>query len=256
MHPPFETTPTLAALPGIHHGFFGRAGGVSDGDFASLNASRFVGDDLANVTENVHRAVMALRNGPLPIALAKQVHGVEVALVEDDYDLANRPEADALVTRRVGIALGILTADCVPVLLADRDAGVIGAVHAGWKGATGEVLARTVETMRSLGARPERVSAAIGPAISAANYEIGEDMAAQIADQFPDAVPFILTKGVKKPHFDVPGLVENQARALGIGAIETLPICTYAHPDRYFSHRFATHAGIAAGRQIALIART
>ncbi|RDE08747.1 peptidoglycan editing factor PgeF [Pelagibacterium lacus] len=255
MHPPLEKSPALTALSGIRHGFFGRQGGVSDGDFASLNASRAVGDDAGNVVENVHRAVMALKGGPIEVALTRQVHGTHVHVVDDTFDLANRPEADAMVTVRTGIALGILTADCVPVLLADARTGVVGAAHAGWKGAVGEILARTVEAMVALGARHEDITAAIGPAISVENYEIGEEMAQTISDRHPHAAGFIVTDGWPRPHFDVPGLVRHQALALGLAAVETTGGCTYAHPELYFSHRYATHTEIRTGRQIALIAR-
>lgn len=255
MHPPHEASPALAKLSGIRHGFFGRRGGVSEGEFASLNASRSVGDDLANVKDNVHRAVMALKSGPLPIALVRQVHGTDVLTVTRDYDLENRPEADAMVTTLPGIALGILTADCVPVLLADPDAGVIGAAHAGWKGAVGGILARTVEAMVALGATPGNITVAIGPSISANNYEVGEGFAQDIRSNFPDAAAFIVTEGKDKPHFDVPGLVLAQAGALGLKQIESVGGCTYAHPDLYFSHRYGTHHDSRAGRQIALIAK-
>lgn len=253
MTPPFETSSSLSALPRIRHGFFCRQGGVSDGDFASLNASRSVGDDLANVRENVHRAVMALKIGPVPVALAKQVHGTDVLFVGDEYELEKRPEADALVSARPGIALGILTADCVPVLLADAEAGVIGAVHAGWRGAVDGVLARTVQAMVALGAQPSRITASIGPAIAPESYEVGNEFADTIRRDYPDAVPFIVT-GKGKPHFDVPGLVEAQAKALGIGNIDRTGGDTYAAPDKYFSHRYATHQETKAGRQISLIA--
>lgn len=253
MTPRFETSSPLSALPRIHHGFFGRQGGVSDGDFASLNASRSVGDDLANVRENVHRAVMALKLGPVPVALAHQVHGTGVLTVDEHYDLENRPEADALVTNRPGLALGILTADCVPVLLADPEAGVIGAAHAGWRGAVDGVLARTVEAMIALGADAGRISAAIGPAIAAKSYEVGEDFSEAIRRDYPDAVSFIVP-GPSKPHFDVPGLVVHQAKTLGLYSIDAVGGDTYADPERYFSHRYGTHQGTRTGRQIALIA--
>lgn len=255
MHPPLETSPALSQLPGIRHGFFGRRGGVSEGEFASLNASRSVGDDLSNVKDNVHRAVMALRSGPLPIALVHQVHGTDVLTVTRAYDLENRPQADAMVTNLPGIALGILTADCVPVLLADAQAGVIGAAHAGWKGAVGGIVARTVEAMVALGATPGNITAAIGPSISVDNYEVGDAFAQDIRNTFPHAVDFITTVGGNTPHFDVPGLVLAQARALGLGQIERVGGCTYAHPDLYFSHRYGTHNDSRAGRQIALIAK-
>lgn len=255
MHPPLEKAPTLTELSGVRHGFFGRRGGVSAGDFASFNASRTVGDDAANVAENIHRAVMALKGGPIDVALVAQVHGTDVAVIDDSYDLAHRPEADAMVTRRPGIALAILTADCAPVLLADVEAGVIGAAHAGRKGALDEILARTVEAMTGLGASPANIVAAIGPSITAENYEIGDDMAAAIREHHPQAAGFIASQGRDKPHFDVPGLLRQQAQDLRLKVVETAGGCTYAHPDLYFSHRYATHHGTHTGRQIALIAR-
>lgn len=255
MHPPVEKSPAITAVTGIRHGFFGRRGGVSEGEFASLNASRSIGDDTANVVDNVHRAVMALKGGPIEVALARQVHGTLVHVVDKDFDLSDRPEADALVTGRAGIALGILTADCVPVLLADPGAGIIGAAHAGWKGAVGGIVANTVSAMETLGAVRSHIIAAIGPAISAENYEIGDEMAEEISSRHPDAAGFIVTDGFAKPHFDVPGLVLAQAKALGLGTVDSVGSCTYAHPEIYFSHRHATHNNTRAGRQIALIAR-
>ncbi|AEQ52185.1 peptidoglycan editing factor PgeF [Pelagibacterium halotolerans] len=255
MHPPLEKSPAITAASTIRHGFFGRRGGVSEGEFASLNASRSVGDDAGNVIDNVHRAVMALKGGPIEVALVRQVHGTHVLTVDGTFDLQQRPEADAMVTDRSGIALGIVTADCAPILLADPKAGIIGAAHAGWKGAVGGILANTIAAMERLGASRANIVAAIGPAISAENYEIGEEMANEIRTQFPDAADFIVTDGWPKPHFDVPGLVLAQAKSLGIGTVESVGSCTYAHPDLYFSHRYATHNNTRAGRQIALIAR-
>ncbi len=253
MHPPFETSSALSALPRIRHGFFGRKGGVSEGEFAALNASVSVGDDPGNVRENIHRAVMALKLGPVPVAMARQVHGTSVVTVNEHSDLDQRPEADALVTNRPGIALGILTADCAPVLLADPEAGVIGAAHAGWRGAVDGVLTRTVDAMIALGAKAGRISAAIGPSIAPESYEVGEDFAAMIARDFPDAAAFIVP-GPGKPHFDVPGLVEAQGRALGLYSIGRAGGDSYADPERYFSHRYGTHKGLRMGRQISLVA--
>lgn len=254
MHPPLETCSDLSALPDIRHGFFGRRGGVSEGEFAALNASRAVGDDPANVDENIHKAVMALKSGPLPVAMVTQVHGAEVLTVTEASDLSARPEADALVTGRAGVALGVLTADCAPVLLADPHARVIGAAHAGWRGAVSGVLANTVAAMEALGARRDAITAAIGPTISAANYEVGTDFAKTIAETFPDSDRFVLTEGFAAPHFDIAGLLVSQARALGLKSITQIGGCTYAQPELYFSHRSATHTDTRAGRQISLIA--
>src|SRR5690606_32967394 len=156
------------------------------------------------------------------VALGKQVHGTDVHIVEKAFTPETRPEADALVTTRPGIALGILTADCAPVLFADPEAGVIGAAHAGWKGAVSGILARTVEAMAGLGAARSNSVAAVGAAISAEYYEIGEEMATTIRNDFPQAVAFIVTDGWPKPHFDVPGLVRHQAEALGLKSVEAV----------------------------------
>lgn len=256
MHPPLEQSSALARAPGIHHGFLGRRGGVSEGEFASLNASRYVGDDFGNVADNVHRAVMALKAGPVPVALVKQVHGTAVHTVTGRMDLDNRPEADAMVSAVSGIALGILSADCAPLLLADPEAGVIGAAHAGWRGAVAGVLENTVAAMEALGAVRRHILLAIGPAISAAHYEVGPDFAETLRTRYPEAADFLVCRpGSERPQFDLIGLVRHQGQTRGLKAIETVGGCTYGHPDLYFSHRHATHNDTRAGRQIALIVK-
>jgi polyphenol oxidase len=256
MHPPMDKSPALTATAGIHHGFFGRRGGVSEGEFASLNTSSRVGDDKANVADNLHRAVMALKSGPVPVALVNQVHGNAVHVIASKSDIDTRPEADALVTNLSGVALGILTADCAPILLVDPQAGVIGAAHAGWRGAVEGVVAKTVAAMVELGAAPDAIVAAIGPSIAAADYEVGPDFAQTIRTDFPHAKDFLLeVEGSDRPHFDVPGLVTAQAHGLGLAKVEIVGCSTYADPERYFSHRYATHQGARTGRQIALIVR-
>ncbi|GGA45157.1 peptidoglycan editing factor PgeF [Pelagibacterium lentulum] len=256
MHAPLEQSPALNQIRSIRHGFFGRRGGVSEGEFAALNASISVGDDSGNVAENIHRAVMALKAGPLPVAMAKQVHGTDVLTIRAGHDFKARPEADALVTDQPGIALGILTADCVPILLADPESGIIGAAHAGWRGAVGNILAATVNAMAELGAGVEDIVVAIGPSISAPAYEVGDTFAQMIREQFPHTSDFLATKGYEKPHFDVPGLVRHQAEDLGLATFEQVGGCTYHSPELYFSHRHATHSGTRAGRQISLIAKS
>lgn len=254
MNAPTETSPALSTAKTIRHAFFGRRGGVSEGEFASLNTSRRVGDDPANVAENLHRATMALKAGARPLVTVRQVHGTTVYVHEGQQRPAEHPEADAVVTRERGVVLGIRTADCVPVLFADAEAGIIAAAHAGWRGAVDGVVSRTVEAMIRLGADPSRIAAAIGPAISAENYEVGEDFARTIAENYAEALPFVIREGHSSPHFDVPGLVLSQLSALGI-ASDRVGGCTYAHPELYFSHRYSTHHGGRAGRQIALISQ-
>lgn len=251
MHPPYETAPSLDDLGDVRHGFFGRQGGVSEGEFASLNVSVSVGDAALAVAENRRRsgAALGLESGP-PV-LVRQVHGTRVHHATGPIADADRPEADALVTAVPGLALGILTADCVPVLLADPQARVIGAAHAGWRGAVEGVVGATVAAMRALGADPDRIRAAIGPAITAQNYEVGDTFAQALNAEHPQAVPF-LVEGPNAPHFDVPGLVLAQLQAAGITA-DRVGGCTYAQPERYFSHRRATHDGTRTGRQIAMI---
>lgn len=245
-------SPALKALPGVSHGFFTREGGASTGLYAGLNCGFGSGDERANVARNRAHVRQMLEADAL--ITAYQVHSATVHRVTRPWPPGEAPEGDAMVTDVPGIALGILTADCAPILLADRQAGVIGAAHAGWKGAVGGVLTRTVEAMEALGATRASITAAIGPAISARNYEIGEEMAQTIRSNFPHAADFIVTDGFENPHFDVPGLVRREADSLGLKAVETVGGCTYASPDLYFSHRYATHNAIRTGRQIALIA--
>jgi YfiH family protein len=249
---PREQSPALATLPGVSHGFFGRRGGVSASDFASLNMSATLGDDPALVARNRGLAVTSLGFPDDSLALVKQVHSATVLTIASPETAAARPAADGMVTALPGVVLGILTADCAPVLLADPEAKVIGAFHAGWKGAIGGIAAETVRAMTALGADPARIAAAIGPTISQANYEVGPDFTAELLRQHPDAGRRISLPGGRE-HFDLPGFVADLLREAGIGRIDDLALCTYAAPDQYFSHRYATHRGTTTGRQIALI---
>ena len=246
-----DLSPTLSGFEGIKHAFFGRRGGVSTGDFASLNVSETLGDDLSNVAKNRAQAVESIGFPGSALATLKQVHSTAVLTLTAPSP--ERPEGDAIVTATPGLVLGILTADCAPVLLADPEAGVIGAFHAGWKGAIGGIAEGTVRAMAALGADPARIVAAIGPTISAPNYEVGPDFAADLLAKHPKAENRLSAPGGDREHFDLPGFVLDRLRDAGVGLTENLAICTYAHPDRYFSHRYATHRGTATGRQIALI---
>jgi polyphenol oxidase len=253
MSAPFVAS-DLVPGSGIRHGFFGRQGGVSTGPFASLNVSTASGDDLNHVAHNRGQAAETLGFSSSTLVTVAQVHGTDVVTVTAASPASQRrPEADALVTDVRGLALGILTADCAPVLLADPVAGVVGAFHAGWKGAMAGVALRTVEAMVRRGAVPDRIVAAIGPTISAANYEVGAEFAANLLAQHDNAAHRIITPSGGIAHFDLPGFVADQLRAAGLEQVDQLDICTYAEPDRYFSHRHATHHGTTTGRQIALI---
>lgn len=244
-----------AGLSGLPHGFFTRHGGVSTGLYASLNCGPGSSDDTAAVQEN-RRRVAATLNAPHGLVSLYQVHGREVVVVGDDYDITQRPKADGLVTRRRGIALGILSADCAPVLFADAQAGVIGACHAGWRGALAGVTDATIEAMIALGAKRERIRAAIGPCIAQLSYEVS----APFRDEFLAAdtgnAAFFAT-GKRDGHwqFDLPAYLMQRLRRAGVVA-ENLGLDTCSDPDRFFSYRRMTLLKEADyGRQVSAIAR-
>ena len=212
------------------------------------------GDDLNLVASNRAQAVESLGFPAKSLATLRQVHSNSVVAVAMAAAAGEMPAADAMVTNVPGLVLGILTADCAPILLADAQAGVIGAAHAGWKGAVGGIVKATVLAMVGLGADPARVVAAIGPTISAANYEVGPQFAADLLAQHPQAASRIARPNGGREHFDLPGFIADQLRGAGVGRVHDMGICTYADPKRYFSHRRATHEGTVTGRQIALIA--
>jgi YfiH family protein len=230
-------------LDGVTHGFFTREGGHSSGLFSSLNCGLGSGDDRQTVLKN--RAVVADSLGVAPASLlsAYQVHSAEAALVTGPWpEAAERPQVDGLVTRMPGLALGVLTADCGPVLFADGEAGVIGAAHAGWKGALTGVTTRTLEVMEQQGARRARITAVIGPMISHAAYEVGPEFPGRfIAADPADARYF--TPSVRPGHamFDLPAYLENRLKAEGVGTVVNLSLCTFSDERRFFSYRRATH---------------
>ncbi|HEX7752456.1 MAG TPA: peptidoglycan editing factor PgeF [Novosphingobium sp.] len=249
MGEPLDIT-RAAALDGVPHGFLGRRGGVSTGAVASLNAGLGSADDPAAVAENRRRAAAAVLPGA-PLVGVYQVHSPVCVTVTEPWDEADRPHADALVTDRRGVLLGILTADCAPVLLADRAAGVIGAAHAGWKGAVGGVVEATVAAMVALGARREGIAAAVGPCIAQASYEVDAGFRERFAD---DDARFFAAGAPGHWQFDLAGYVVGRLAAAGVGRVESLGLDTYAAPGRFYSFRRATHAREPDyGRQIALI---
>ena len=241
---------------GVVHAFFGRAGGVSGGIFASLNCGPGSGDDLNAVAENRALAMQALSANPnAKLVTIHQTHSPNAVIVAQPWTLEARPKADGMVTDRPDITLGILTADCAPVLLADADAGVIGAAHAGWKGAIGGILEQTISSMKKLGARETDIHAAIGPCISQAAYEVGPEF----IDRFRDADPASSSFFVPSPRpnhwqFDLEAYVASRLGQAGIGQIEKLSLCTYAREGEFFSYRRATHRGESGyGRQLSAI---
>ena len=240
-------------LAGIPHGFLGRRGGFSAGIVAGLNVGRGSGDDDAAVAENRKRAAGAVLPGAAIVA-CYQVHSADCVTVREPWSEAERPHADALVTALPGVLLGIVTADCTPVLFADREAGVIGAAHAGWKGAIGGVTDRTIEAMEALGARRSAIAAAIGPTIAQASYEVDDGFRARFLDT--DSANARFFEGGKPGHwqFDLPAYVAARLVSAGVGQVDDLGLDTYAEPDRFYSFRRATHRGEPAyGRQMSLI---
>jgi YfiH family protein len=240
----------------VPHGFFTRRGGVSTGPFASLNCSLSSPDAREAVMENRARAARALGADPALLMGVTQVHGHDVATVTTAWEAGAGPRADAMVTDRPGFALGIITADCAPVLFADAEAGVIGAAHAGWRGAVSGAIEATIGAMRALGAEPGRIAAAVGPCIGQASYEVGPDLRdAVLAHNAADAVFFGPGKRPDRWQFDLPGYCVARLRAAGLGTVTSLGADTLAEPDRFFSHRRRTLAGEGPiGHQISVIA--
>jgi len=242
------------ALAGVPHGFLGREGGVSTGVVAGLNVGLGTGDDPAAVAENRRRAVAAVRPGARLVTLY-QVHSADAVIVDAPFVDDARPRADAIVSDRPDLLLGILTADCAPVLLADVAASVVGAAHAGWRGAAGGVIEATVARMADLGADPARITAAIGPCIAQASYEVDADFRANLLALGHDADRFFAAGEAPDRHqFDLEAYVAARLAAAGVRTIDRLSLDTYSTPARFFSYRRATHRGEADyGRQIALI---
>lgn len=249
--------PELERLPRVRHGFFGRHGGTSAGLYASLNCGVGSGDDPAKVAMNRAEAMRALGLPPGALSSCYQVHGRDVVVVEAaPANGADRPKADALVTSRPGLALGILTADCAPILFADGKAGVVGAAHAGWRGALLGVTDAAVEAMERLGARRNRIIAVIGPTIAQASYEVGPEFPAPFLAENPDNVRFFRPSDHDRHHrFDLPGYLRARLRRLGLGLVADLGRDTLAEPDQFFSYRRTTLAGEPDyGRQLSAIA--
>lgn len=240
-------------LAGTPHGFLGRQGGVSTGVVAGLNVGLGSGDEPATVAENRLRAASAVLPGARLVSVY-QVHSPDCVTVHEPWSDAGRPEADALVTDRPGILLGIVTADCAPILLADREAGVIGAAHAGWKGALDGVTDRTVEAMEALGARRSAIAAAIGPCIAQPSYEVDEGFAARFRSADSENDRFFERGREGHWQFDLEGYVAHRLESTGVGLVERLRLDTYAAPGRFYSFRRSSHREEPAyGRQMSLI---
>lgn len=241
------------ALGGVAHGFLGRRGGVSQGIHAGLNVGLGSDDERAAIAENRARAVAAVLPGARLVTL-HQVHSAEAVTVREPWGDDARPRADALVSDRPGLLLGILTADCAPVLLADEEAGVVAAAHAGWKGALGGVTDETLAAMERLGARRERITAVVGPCIAQESYEVDAAFEERLAAADPANARFFRAGKAGHYWFDLPGYVGARLAHAGVGRVEALREDTYVQPDRFFSYRRAAHRGEPDyGRQISLI---
>jgi polyphenol oxidase len=241
---------SLGKLP---HGFLGRRGGISVGVMAGLNVGYGSSDDHEAIAGNRRLAIAAI----LPeaeLATVHQVHSAEVMIAYEPWLQGKRPNADGLVTDRPNLLLGILTADCAPVLFADHQAVVVGAAHAGWRGALAGVTDRTIEAMEQLGARRDNIHAAVGPCIAQPNYEVDEAFRARFIGDEADNARFFVDGSGGKPHFDLEAYVVHRLIAAGIGEVEALNLDTYAAADRFFSYRRATHRGEPDyGRQLSAI---
>ena len=239
---PVLTSGLLSRAAGVRHAFFTRQGGVSEGVYASLNIGAGSRDDPEAVLENRARAAAHFGAPRERLLTAYQVHSA--VAVAADAPWAERPEADAVVSRTPGLVAGALAADCAPVLLADPEARVVAAVHAGWRGAVGGVIEAAIETMKDLGAKPERTLAAVGPCIGQASYEVGLEFLQTFAREAPGSGRFFGPGlAADKRQFDLPGFVLSRLAAAGIAQSEWIGRDTYAEPKLFFSNRRAVHRG-------------
>jgi YfiH family protein len=240
---------SLAGLPGIRHAFFTRSGGVSQGIYASLNGGIGSRDAPANVAQNRARMAATLGVRPERLLTAYQTHSADVVTVDapstpETWTPETRPRADAIVTRARGLAIGATTADCGPVLFADAQAGVVGAAHAGWRGAFNGVLEATIAAMESLGAERSRLVVGLGPMIRQPNYEVGAEFVARFeAADAGNGRFFQASARAGHALFDLPGYIAARLRGCGIAHIEDVDRCTYAAPQDFFSYRASTHRG-------------
>jgi YfiH family protein len=235
---------SLSTLPRIRHAFFTRSGGVSQGVYDSLNGGVGSNDAPAKVTEN--RARMAAALGVLPdyLITAYQIHSPDVVVADQPWTIESRPRADAIVTRAPRLAIGVSTADCGPLLLADAEAGVIGAAHAGWRGALTGVIEAAIAAMEKLGAERSRIVAALGPIIRQPNYEVGPEFVARFLAADADNTRFFAaSERAGHAMFDLAGYIADRVQRAGIVNFEDLGLCTYAEPERFFSYRRTTKQG-------------
>ncbi len=251
----FLTAPDLSAIPGITHGFFTRNGGVSKGLYASLNCGRGSSDNPLHVQENLTRVAKTLRAEAGHLLTLHQIHSADVITAKNIWDLEKRPQADAMATNQPGIALGVLAADCTPVLFADAHAKVIGAAHSGWKGAISGVIENTLKAMGALGAEPSHITAAVGPCIGKASYEVSDTFRQTFLSKDADSNRYFIP-AMRAEHwlFDLKAFIHAILIHSGVGTVNILENDTYLEESNFFSYRRATHRNEPDyGRQISAI---
>ena len=252
MSVPFKTH-ELLTHKGITHGFFGRQGGVSEGQYSSLNLGYDSQDQYTHITHNRMRVTRALGTSEPNLLSLSQIHSTEVLIVDAPF-VGSLPKADGIVTKTPKLAISALAADCGPVLFCDPNARVIGACHAGWRGALAGITTETLRAMESLGANRESIHAVLGPCISQDSYEVGHDYRDSFVAEDESYDRFFRLGPNQKPHFDLKRFILAKLRSDGLIRIEALPDCTYAQPEAYFSYRYNTHKGVGDyGRNISAI---
>ena len=251
---PVNFAPVFDGSPNISHGFFGRGGGVSTGKYSSLNTGRGSDDNPAHVAENRARVATAIGGKTCRLFSNHQIHSTRVVVLTDAWEESATCKADAMVTKTPGLAISALSADCSPVLFADTKAGVIGASHAGWRGALAGVTDETVAAMVGLGAQRKNIIAAIGPCIGRQHFEVGPEFVGEfISENLGNAKLFRQGKN-DRSYFDIKAYLVRKLLAAGIGQATALPDCTYAQNDEYFSYRYNCHNNIEDyGRNISVI---
>ena len=252
---PVIRSKTLSMLPEIEHGFFTRKGGISTGVYASLNCGYESGDKEENISENRRLVSKCLSIRPNSLISAYQVHGSDVVTVEKPWRRNKAPKADGMVTNRKGIALGVLTADCAPVLFADQTQGIIGACHAGWRGALNGIIHSTVRAMEALGSRPGKIKAVIGPCIAQKSYQVKFDFIDQFLESDPKFAKYFINEDKTHLRFDLSGLIELMIKRSGIIFSEKIDQDNCTETETHFSYRRTKLAGgNDYGRSISAIA--